>query len=101
MIRNLSRSLADLTASKRGVTAVEYALIGAVFMITAVGGFTTLGANISSVLGTVGNDLVSAASSASSSISGSGGSTSAGSTTSTGSPTQGSGEGDNTDHEDN
>jgi pilus assembly protein Flp/PilA len=42
--------LAALTNDKRAVTALEYGMIAALIALVVIGGFTTIGANLSATL---------------------------------------------------
>jgi pilus assembly protein Flp/PilA len=46
-----------LTIDRRGVTALEYALIAALVAVVIIGGVSLLGSNISSVFSTVANTI--------------------------------------------
>jgi pilus assembly protein Flp/PilA len=45
--------LAALTNDKRAVTALEYGMIAALIALVVIGGFTAIGTNLSSALGSL------------------------------------------------
>jgi pilus assembly protein Flp/PilA len=47
----------ELKTDRRGVTALEYALIAGVIVATVVAGFTTLGNTLSTKLSTIGASI--------------------------------------------
>jgi pilus assembly protein Flp/PilA len=49
--------LKGLRSDKRGVTALEYALIAALVAVVIIGGVSLLGTNISKVFSTVANTI--------------------------------------------
>ena len=53
----MSSFLKGLTGDKRGVTALEYALIAALVAVVIIGGVSLLGTNISKVFSTVANTI--------------------------------------------
>jgi pilus assembly protein Flp/PilA len=48
--------LAALTNDKRAVTALEYGMIAALIALVVIGGFTTIGANLSATLNTLASN---------------------------------------------
>ena len=53
----MSSFLKGLVGDKRGVTALEYALIAALVAVVIIGGVSLLGTNISKVFSTVANTI--------------------------------------------
>jgi pilus assembly protein Flp/PilA len=51
------RFLQDLTNDKRGVTAIEYALIAALIAIAAIAAFTLVGTSLSATFSSIANQL--------------------------------------------
>ncbi len=49
--------LRQVVGDKRGVTALEYALIAALVAVVIIGGVSLLGTNISKVFSTVANTI--------------------------------------------
>jgi pilus assembly protein Flp/PilA len=49
--------IASFKASKRGVTAIEYALIAALIAVVIIGAVTTMGSGVSSTFSNVGSQL--------------------------------------------
>jgi len=49
--------LSTLKADRKGVTALEYALLGALVAVAIVGTVTTLGTNISGVFKNIGTSI--------------------------------------------
>lgn len=49
--------LTKLVGDRKGVTALEYALIAGLVAVVIIGGVSTLGRNISSVFTTVANSI--------------------------------------------
>jgi pilus assembly protein Flp/PilA len=47
------KQLLNLNADKRAVTALEYGMIAALIAVVVVGGFTTLGTHLSTVVSTI------------------------------------------------
>ena len=56
-VNNISQILASLTADRRGVTALEYAMLAALIVTSAVSILTSLGDHLSSVLSNVSSAL--------------------------------------------
>ncbi len=54
---NHVKTLLSLASDRRGVTALEYALIAAVIVGTIAAGFTTFAGDLSSYFGSVGGSL--------------------------------------------
>lgn len=46
-----------LVKNEEGATAIEYGLIAALISVAAIAAFTTVGTNLSTVMGKVGTDL--------------------------------------------
>ena len=53
----MSSFLKGLVGDRRGVTALEYALIAALVAVVIIGGVSLLGTNISKVFSTVANTI--------------------------------------------
>ncbi|MBB5373195.1 Flp family type IVb pilin [Acidocella aromatica] len=53
----LRASLQKLTADRRAVTAIEYALIAALIAVVIIAAVTSLGANVSSTFNSVASEL--------------------------------------------
>lgn len=49
--------LRDLAGDRRGVTALEYAMIAALIAVVIIGGVSLLGTNVSQVFSTVANTI--------------------------------------------
>ena len=49
--------IAKLAGDKKGVTALEYAMIAALIAVVIIGGVSLLGTNISAVFSTVANTI--------------------------------------------
>jgi pilus assembly protein Flp/PilA len=47
------KNLLKLNSDERGVTALEYGMIAALIAVVVVGGFTTLGTHLSTVVSTI------------------------------------------------
>jgi Flp pilus assembly pilin Flp len=47
----------ELKTDRRAVTALEYAVIGGIIVVTVLAGFQTLGTNISSKFTSIGTSL--------------------------------------------
>jgi pilus assembly protein Flp/PilA len=52
-----ARTVHRLIEDRRGVTAIEYALIAALIAVAAIAAFTLLGTHLSSVFSTVGTKV--------------------------------------------
>jgi pilus assembly protein Flp/PilA len=57
MFKTLLDSLANLTASERGVTAIEYALIAALIAVVIITAVSSMGTGVSSTFSTVAGEL--------------------------------------------
>lgn len=55
---NLVVRLAMLAQDRRGVTAMEYGLIAALIAVVIIGALTTVGANLSTMFGTISAKLI-------------------------------------------
>jgi len=53
----MTKFLTKLIGDKRGVTALEYALIAALVAVVIIGGVSLLGTNVSKVFSTVANTI--------------------------------------------
>jgi pilus assembly protein Flp/PilA len=49
--------LANLTADKRAVTALEYGMIAALIALVVIGGFTAIGTHLSATLSSISSAL--------------------------------------------
>ncbi len=59
--RLLPQHLTSLKSDKRGVTAIEYALIAGLVAVVLIGGATTLGTSLSGAFTSVGTAVSTAA----------------------------------------
>jgi len=53
----MPRLVRDLFGDRKGVTALEYAMIAALVAVAIIGGVSLLGTNVSSVFSTVANTI--------------------------------------------
>ncbi len=60
LIRMLPLHLTSLKSDKRGVTAIEYALIAGLVAVVLIGGATTLGTDLSTAFTNIGSSVTSA-----------------------------------------
>jgi pilus assembly protein Flp/PilA len=56
-VRLDSRRIHRLIEDRRGVTAIEYALIAALIAIAAIGAFTAVGADLSNTFSSIASQL--------------------------------------------
>jgi pilus assembly protein Flp/PilA len=56
-VRLDSRRIRRLIEDRRGVTAIEYALIAALIAIAAIGAFTAVGADLSNTFSSIASQL--------------------------------------------